>query len=43
MIILYGAKRGCSDMWNFSVGDRILSALRRSDYSILAICSKRQT
>ncbi|CAF3113252.1 unnamed protein product [Rotaria socialis] len=43
MIILYGTKCGCSDMWDFSVGDRILSAVRRSDYSILAICSKRKT
>lgn len=43
MIILYGAKRACSDMWDFSVGGRIISALRDFNYSILAVCSPRKT
>jgi hypothetical protein len=43
MIILNGATRSCSDMWDFSVGIRILKALHDHGYSILVICSRRKT
>jgi hypothetical protein len=43
MLILYGAKRACKDMWDFSVGERTLSAMRNAGYSILALCSERMT
>ncbi|CAF1343918.1 unnamed protein product [Adineta steineri] len=43
MLIFGGAKRGCDDMWNLSVGKRILLSLHNSNYSYLVICSKRKT
>jgi hypothetical protein len=43
MLILYGTKRACNDMWDFSVGIRTLTAIRYFGYSILAICSRRKT
>lgn len=43
MLILYGAKRICDDMWDFSVGIRILTAMHDFGYSILAICPQKRT
>ena len=42
MILLNGSKRTCADYWDFPVGRRILAMLRKSRFSILAICSKRK-
>lgn len=43
MLLLGGHKRQCIDWWTFSVGRRILSAIRSSNYSILSVCSPRAT
>ena len=43
ILLLGGHKRQCIDWWIFSVGRRILSAIRSSNYSILAVCSPRGT
>ncbi|CAM4751710.1 unnamed protein product, partial [Rotaria magnacalcarata] len=40
LILLNGRGRICADYWKFSVGRRIISALRASGFSILTICSK---
>ena len=43
MILFNGTGRTCTDYWTFFVGRRILAYLRRYQYFILAICSKRMT
>ena len=43
MLVLYGAKRICDDLWDFSVGMRILKAIHSFGYSVLAICSQQLT
>ncbi|CAF4278367.1 unnamed protein product [Rotaria magnacalcarata] len=43
ILLLGGHKRKCIDWWIFSVGRRILSAIRSSNYSILTVCSARST
>jgi hypothetical protein len=43
ILLLAGHNRKCIDWWMFSVGRRILSAIRSSNYSVLSICSPRST
>ena len=43
MLLLGGHQRKCIDWWLFSVGRRILSAIRSSNYSILSVCNSRST
>lgn len=43
ILLLAGHRRGCIDWWMLSVGRRILSAMRISNYSILSVCSPRST
>lgn len=43
MLVLYGAKRACDDMWDFTVGRRIMKAIFAYGFSILTICSRKET
>ncbi len=43
MLMLYGAKQECQDMWNSSAGIGTLATIHNSGYSILAICSQKKT
>ena len=42
MILLTGLGRSCIDWWDFSVGESILSQMRSSGFSILAICTAKK-
>ena len=43
IVLLAGRKRACIDWWHFSSGKSILSQMRSSGFSILAICTSRKT
>jgi hypothetical protein len=42
ILLLTGRSRACIDWWAFSVGESILSQMRSSGFSILAICTSRK-
>ena len=43
VILFNGRGRTCIDYWRFPVGRRIVSTMRASGFSVLAICSQRRT
>ena len=43
ILLLIGRDRACVDWWRFSVGQNILSQMRSSGFSLLAICTPRKS
>jgi hypothetical protein len=43
VLLFTGINRKCIDWWDFSVGEDILSKMRLSGFSILAICTPRKS